>query len=302
MASYLAGHPDVFMARKEMHHFGADLRFGRQFYRRNAKEYLAEFNSWNGQRSAGEASVWYLFSQQAAAEIKAFNPDARVIVMLREPVDMLYSLYFTFRWDGNEHLPSFEEALAAENDRRAGRRLARQTYFKQGLVYREAARYAEQVKAYFDTFGRERVHVILYEDFAADVPSVYRKTLDFLGVDSNRMQKNFKPVNTNKSTRNKLVRAVLHDPMVRSTMLAIRPWLPCQVFAAMQKVDALIRKYNGRPQVRPPLAPELSARLKREFAPEVERLSELLRQDLTHWSRENVSPLYDSSSPRFDVT
>ena len=80
MSSYLAGHPDVFMARKEMHHFGADLRFGRQFYRRDTNEYLAEFNGWKGQRSAGEASVWYLFSHQAAAEIKAFNPDAKVLL------------------------------------------------------------------------------------------------------------------------------------------------------------------------------------------------------------------------------
>jgi Sulfotransferase domain len=303
MSSYLAGHPDVFMARKEMHYFGADLRFGRQFYRRGTKEYLAEFEGWNGQRCAGEGSVWYLFSRQAAAEIKAFSPNARVIVMLREPVEMLYSLYHTFRWDGNEHLPTFEEALAAENDRRAERRTARQTYFAQGLVYREAARYAEQIRSYFDIFGRERVHVILYEDFAADVPGVLHKTLDFLEVDSKCMQKDFKPVNGNKSVRNRLVRSIQQDRFVRSAALAIRPWLPQRMFTLMQKVDALIRKCNARPQVRPPLQPELLARLKREFAPEVQRLSELLRHDLTHWSREGISPLSGAdSSPSFEVS
>ncbi len=303
MSCYLAGHPDVFMARKEMHHFGSDLRFGRQFYRRGQAEYLAEFDGWNGQRCAGEASVWYLRSQQAAAEIHAFNPDARVVVMLREPVEMLHSLYFAFRWDGNEHLPTFEAALAAENARRAGRQITRQTYFIQGLVYREAARYVEQLQKYFEVFGRERVHVILYDDFAADVPGVFRKTLDFLGIDSSRMQKEFPVVNGNKSTRNKFVRAILHDRFVRSATLAIRPWLPRRVFSSMQKVDALIRKVNARPQARTPLPAEVSNRLKREFAPEVERLSELLRHDLTHWSRERISPLLSSlSSPNFDVT
>ena len=144
------------MARKEMHHFGADLRFGSQFYRRDPSAYLNEFAGWNGQHRVGESSVWYLFSQQAAAELKAFNPEARAIVMLREPAEMLHSLYYSFRFDANEHLPTFEAALAAESDRRAGRNLAPQTYLAQGLVYRDTVRYTDQVKRYFEAFGRER--------------------------------------------------------------------------------------------------------------------------------------------------
>lgn len=92
MHQYLAAHPDIYMAKKEMHTFGGDLRFGPQFYRRNLHEYLAEFAARQGQRRAGEASVWYLFSTQAAAEIHAFNPEARIIIMLREPAEMLHSL------------------------------------------------------------------------------------------------------------------------------------------------------------------------------------------------------------------
>ena len=114
MDQYLAAHPEIYMAKKEMHAFGSDLRFGPQFYRRDQEAYLAEFATRNGERRAGEASVWYLFSTQAAAEIHAFNPEARIIIMLREPAEMLYSLYYQFRFDGNEHLPTFEEALAAE--------------------------------------------------------------------------------------------------------------------------------------------------------------------------------------------
>jgi|SRR5579872_2149661 len=284
MAQYLGGHPDIFMARKEMHFFGADLCFGAQFYRRAADAYLAEFDTSNGQRRAGEASVWYLLSRRAAAEIMDFNPDARIIIMLREPAEMLHSLYHSFRWDGNEHLPTFEAALAAEDGRRAGRDISRQAYFAQGLVYTETARYAGQVRQYFDLFGRDRVHVILYDDFAADVASAYCNTLDFLGVDSTRVQTGFRAVNGNQSVKFGAVRAVLNDPMVRSTVLAVRPFLPRAVFNAMQKVDARIRKFNSRSEGRPPLAPELRRRLQREFAPEIERLGGLLGRDLTHWS------------------
>ena len=83
----------------------------------------------------------------------------------------------------------------------------------------------------------------------------------------------------------------------------MRPLLPRRVFSTMQKVDALIRKCNNRSHVRPALSPELCSRLRREFAPEVQRLSELLRHDLTHWSQEGISPLNGSeSSASFDVS
>ena len=307
MDQYLAAHPNIFMAKKEMHAFGSDLRFGHQFYRRDREGYLAEFRARNGERHAGESSVWYLFSKQAAAEIHAFNPEARIIVMLREPVEMLYSLYHQFRFDGNEHLPTFEEALAAEDERRASRRITRQTYLPQALVYRETARYMEQVRRYLDVFGREQVHVIIYDDLAADVRAVYCRALEFLGVDSTRIETDFQVIQANKSVKHPALRTLLNEPLVRSTAVAIGRRLPRSIFAALRNVDRRLWKFNSRSEKRPPLAPEVRARLQREFAPEVERLSELLGRDLTHWSTQRApaaarpSPLHlDSYEPRSD--
>ncbi len=297
MADYLAAHPDIYMARKEMHFFGLDLRFGPQFFRRDLTAYLAEFDAWKGQRRVGEASVWYLFSTQAAAEIKAFTPDARIIVMLRDPVEMLHSLYYYFLFDGNEPLPTFEQALAAEADRARGQRLCRQTYFAQGLAYRQVVRYTEQVRRYFQTFGRERVHVIIYDDFAADVFGAYRQTLDFLGLESKGCDPGFGVVNPAKRVKSPVLRAAMGDPLLRSAVLALRPWMPRAVFAALQRIEARLQRSNASVERRPPLAPELRAQLKREFAPEVERLSELLGRDLTHWSRDPSSSPERSGLP-----
>jgi hypothetical protein len=284
MDQYLAAHPQIFMAKKEMHIFGADLRFGAQFYRRDREAYLAEFAARNGELCSGESSVWYLFSKQAAAEIHAFNPEARIIIMLREPAEMLYSLYSQFRFDGNEHLGTFEEALAAEDDRRAGRLITRQTYFPQGLVYRDTARYAEQVQRYFDAFGRDQVHVILYDDLRSNVRGTYCRVLDFLGVDSSLIKTDFKVINGNKSVKHSALRSLLNDPLVRSTAVAIGRRLPQPLFTALHDVERRLWKLNSRPERRLPLAPDLRAQLKREFAPEVERLSDLLGRDLTHWN------------------
>jgi hypothetical protein len=204
--------------------------------------------------------------------------------MLREPAEMLHSLYHQFRFDGNEHLRTFEEALAAEDERRAGRRLTRQTYLAQGLVYRETARYTEQVRRYFDVFGRERVHVIIYDDLAADVRAVYCRALEFLGVDSTRIETDFQVINGNKSVKHSALRGLLNDPLVRSTAIAIGRRLPRPIFAALHDVERRLWKLNSRSEKRVPLQPEVRAQLQREFAPEVERLSELLGRDLTHWN------------------
>lgn len=285
MNRYLAAHPDVFMARKEMHFFGSDLRFGRSFYRRGLRAYLEEYATRNGERCAGDASVWYLFSKTAAAEMRAFNPEARIIIMLRQPADMLYSLYHEFRYDANEHLPSFEAALNAEEERRAGHHVSRATYFPQGLVYRETVRFSDQVQRYFDAFGRERVHIILYDDFAADPAAACGKVLQFLGVEPSRLQTEYKVINGgDRAVKSAALRVVLTDPWVRSTVVASCSWLPRRVFAALQNTEAWLWRSNTRFEKRPPIRAGLRTQLNREFAPEVEKLSELLGRDLSHWT------------------
>jgi hypothetical protein len=285
MAQYLGAHPDIYMAQKEMHFFGSDLRFGRQFYRRRETEYLAEFDGWNGERRGGEASVWYLLSRCAAAEIKRFNPKARILIMLRQPAQMLHSLYNQFRHDGNEHLRSFEAALGAEDERRAGRGIARQAYFIQGLVYREAARYATQVERYFREFGRERVQVIIYDDLAADPAGVYRGTLKFLDLDTTAGEPDFQVINGSRRGQGSVFRRFLRDPAVFSAAVALGRRLPKRAFEALRRMEARLGESRGAVVRRAPLMPATKTTLKREFTNEIERLSQLLGRDLTHWNK-----------------
>jgi hypothetical protein len=154
------------------------------------------------------------------------------------------------------------------------------------LVYRDTARYTEQVRRYFNVFGRERVQVIIYDDLAADVRGVYCRTLEFLGVDSTRIETDFQVINGNKSVRHAALRGLLNDPLVRSTAVAIGRRLPRPIFAALHDVERRLWKLNSRSEKRPSLAPGVRAQLQREFAPEVEHLSELLGRDLTYWSNQ----------------
>lgn len=283
MNDYLQQHPEIFLPqKKEINFFGADLVFYKP--RVTKEQYLSYFSEATDEKRVGEAAVWYLYSQQAAAEIKAFSPAANIIVMLRNPVDMMYSLHAQRLYNDNEDIRDFAEALAAEEDRRKGRRIYRNANNAMGFFYREAAKYTQQVRRYFDVFGRDKVQVIIFDDFRSDTPRVYRETCAFLGVDP-QFRPLFTIVNPSKTVRSKTFRSFLRYPpqpvrrLVR--LLGLRP--------VQWGLKDWLRNLNTRPEPRLPIDPELKRRLQGEFLPEVQQLSELLERDLTHWCRPEVA-------------
>ena len=208
--AYLAQHPDVFMSDpKEPHYFGTDLEF-RYRRRPSDEQYRSYFAGAGDRRRIGEASVWYLYSGCAADEIAEAVPEARIIVMLRDPVEMIPSLHSQFVYNGHEDL-GLAEALAAEEARAAGRRIPPHANFPSGLLYRRVAAYAPQLARYLERFGRERVHVIVYDDFKADTAAAYRETLTFLGVDPDHRPE-LAVVNASKRSRSMVLRRALNDP------------------------------------------------------------------------------------------
>ncbi len=146
---------------------------------RDEEEYLALFTDSGDARRVGEACVFNLFSTVAAARIEAVSPDAKIIIMLRDPVEQMYSYHSVRRRNATEDL-DFEAALAAEADRREGRRLPRLARNVKMYQYRAVASYTDQVARYFDAFGRENVHVVIFDDFVRDPAASYRATLEFL--------------------------------------------------------------------------------------------------------------------------
>src|SRR4051794_30295372 len=184
---YLEGHPDVFMSPvKEPMYFSADARGAprRRFaYGSEESAYLALFDAARDEKVVGEASTSYLASQVAPRLIHQFDPAARIVIMLRNPVDMMYSLHGERVSFGREPLQNFEEALAADEDRMAGRNVPdRATALR--VAYRSAASYGEQVGPWLDEFGRDAIHVIVFEDFVADTALEFRRLLEFLGIDA----------------------------------------------------------------------------------------------------------------------
>lgn len=277
--TYLSAHPDVFMPdRKEPHFFGSDLEH-LPIDARSLDEYLGLFAPAGDKKRIGEASVYYMISHTAAQEIAAFNPAAHIIIMLREPVDMLHSLYHHLLYSGSETEATFEAALAAEPDRRAGRRLPPTMRRRQSLYYREIVAYTAQVERYFNAFGRDAVHVILFDDLKRDTAAMYRDVLAFLGIDPD-FRIDFRRVNESRRIRSRRLHFV-YSYVFRRGMDNLRG----PAWYLTRKGVSVLRSLNTAYAPRPPLDPDLRDRLRREFAPEVARLGELLDRDLSHWCR-----------------
>jgi sulfotransferase family protein len=278
MYTYLRQHPDIFMsARKESHFFGTDI--SSLALDRDEQKYLALFAGAQHEKRVGEASVFYLSSRRAAREIHAFCPSASIVIMLRNPVDMMYSLHSFNLFMGAETISDFRTALMVEEERKRGLQLPAKLYPVKPLLYREVATYRPQIQRYLDVFGGQSVHVILFDDFTNATARVYREICEFLGV-SPDFQPEFPVVNANKRVRSQAVRNVLRSPpsgLGRRLVKAMLPW------PVRQRLFKGLRHFNVVDERRRPLNPHLRRQLQAEFAPEVEQLSRLLRRDLRHW-------------------
>lgn len=281
MNYYLKLHPEIFIpSRKELHYFGFDLSFAPP--RITANEYLQYFQLARNEKRVGETSVWYLYSKTAAEEIQRFCPSASIIIMLRNPVDMIYSLHSENLFHGFEDLEDFKSALKAEFDRKRSARIPRNVDMVDALFYRDVANYAPQVKRYLQCFGREKVHVIIFESFKEDAAHAYRETLQFLGV-SESFQCPLKALNPNTRARSKVLLDVTRNIPRRFGWL-YQSILPHRIRFGIKD---LLMHFNTKKVPRTSMDANLRSELEKEFSPQIEQLSTLLDQDLFSIWRHN---------------
>jgi hypothetical protein len=278
MNTYLARHPEIFMAPKELHYFSHEAFYGPPLGERDLDWYLDQFREAGEKTVLGEASVWYLSSSTAAQRIKEFEPRAKILIHVRNPADLIVSYHSELLFHGYEDIEDLEQALDAEKQRLEGRNIPVQCVVPRVLYYSEVVRFTEQIERFFTLFGRENVLVNIFDDLVADPAALYRRTLAFLGVDSS-FTTTFKVINNNKIVRSHLLRAFMG---CRSLNQAARLILSK---SRRKRIRKWLWEINTRVVPRPEPTPAVMTRLRREFAGEVERLGDLLGRDLAAWSR-----------------
>ena len=123
-----------------------------------------------------DASVSYLYSSTASTKIADYDPDSRIIIVLRNPVERAFSHYKHLLRDGRETV-SFAEALNREEDR-----ISKGWEFSWHLT--NMGQYGEQIQRYFDYFSPEQIHIVTLEDIKEDLAAVIDAITTFLGLES----------------------------------------------------------------------------------------------------------------------
>jgi hypothetical protein len=280
---WLAGHPEIFVSTKEIHFFGADLD-----HRRPAVDeagYRSFFaDATDAHKRVGEVAVWYLMSEAAPAEILSFAPDARIIAMLRRPDEMLYSLHSQLLYSGEEDIADFGEALAAEPDRTAGRRIPQSTHRgaeappTECLQYARVGGFSAGIARYIETFGADRVHVVLHDDLRADVETTFGLILEFLDVDPD-FQPDFSIVNPNTQVRSQAARKAIQG----LRWGPLRSAMPGPIRSMGRKMLEGLQQVNTETRPRPPLDPDIAAQIRHTMSADIQALGDILDRDLSPW-------------------
>lgn len=275
---YLAQHPQVYLCPEKSPNFfvasvalpeweGPTARRMAAHWIRDRAAYEALFDRVLDETAFGEVSPVYLQALAAPAAIHGLCPEARIIAILRDPVDRAHAHFLGRRRDGIELRTSFRHVVAEELSRPLPEEVAFGSYLGCG-------RYHHFLSPYFRLFPRERIRVYLFEDLRSDATELMRDLFGFLGVDTGFAPNTTERYGSTGEIRSPLMRAAWTRSVALRT--ALRPHLPGSV-----------RRALGAPFVRrverEALEPDLRSELVEVFREDIGLLQELTGRDLRAW-------------------
>ncbi|AFZ34987.1 sulfotransferase [Stanieria cyanosphaera PCC 7437] len=289
---FLGQHPEIYMASiKEPHFFCDDFHQESDRYHqtqlffdfREEKDYLKLFTKIKNEKIAGESSTQYLYSQVAAQKIYEFNPEAKIIIILREPATFLYSLHSHYVKFTEENEENFIKALTLESVRKSGKMLSPRVTSPSYLYYSERIKYYEQVKRYYDIFNSSQIKVILFEDFKNNNEQTYQEILKFLQVNPN-FSPQYEAINVNKEVKFKALNNLANNQIIKN----ITKNIFSQEFNEFVR-DKIVERFFWSEAPKSFMPKEIKIQLMKKFQPEVIRISELLGVDLVkQWGYDEI--------------
>jgi hypothetical protein len=287
--TYLREHPAVFLpAIKELHYFAADFPDVHKIKFKSDEEYLHMFADADERHIAvGEISPLYIYSSVALERIHAFDEDARIVLIIRNPVDFVQSIHQLNLSLLREDEQDLARAWDLQEERRHGRNIPDGCREPQLVQYGDLGSFGACLERVYAIFPKEQVMVILFDDFAADPKATYERILSFLGVPSDG-RTSFPPVNAGFEQKSRLFARLLHPS--RSIYRLFMKTISLFGVNFMKNVSLLygrIEALNIRRTPRETMDPSLRARLNEYFRTDIEKLARLLGRDLSIWLDSN---------------
>jgi Sulfotransferase family len=284
LCSYLAQHPHVFICTpKEPNFFaleGQQVCFagpGDSIINHASVTQLADYESlFQGapeQSERGEASTMYLYDARAPGSIHRYTPDIKLLALLRNPADRAYSSYLHMVRDGREPLPTFEEALRAEEARIAAN-------WEHLWHYKHLGFYSRQLQRYFGTFAAEQIAIYTYEQLQHDPLEVVRQIFQFLNVSTDFRPDTSARHEVSGAPRSRLLNMFMKRPSRLKSLgkRVVSPSTRGRVYSAVMKYN-IVARY-------PPLNPETRQALLAAYREDIKCLEVMINRDLSDWLRQ----------------
>lgn len=298
LASFLQQHPDVcFSAVKEPHFFSrdevADIPAD-EIEQLVAEEYWQRFfGHCDGEPQLyAEGSVTYLYVPERMAPILKLWPNAKFVIALRDPLSMLPSLHARLLVTGDETIRDFPTAWAKIGERARGKSLPKRAVDPRWLRYDWAGQLGQNVERFLAAVGRERCHIVLFDDLTADARGTYQELCGFLGIQP-WTGTDFEPQRINKTIRiGWLQRLLKRPPRAIRTALAGDQFhkrerkvgsAQSPALAAFFRFRKRLLNWNKVPAKREPLDPRVRQEIIDRLRDDVVLLSKVIDRDLSHW-------------------
>lgn len=294
LASYLRGHPQIFMSPvKEPNYFCFDAPGLRVIDRLEA--YGRLFARAAADQICGEASTAYLFSDEAVPAILERIPGAKIIVMVRNPLDMVVSHHSQKLYSLEEDEPDFATAWRLSGARAKGAMVGPRCRAPRYLDYQSIGRLGEQVRRLATLVPEAQLKVIVFDDLRADPGTVYRGTLSFLGVDPDERIA-FPVVNARKTHAWPTLARLLRRPP--APILGLKRALKRAFPGPTKAIGSRVHRLNERPQERSTVGDSLRREMVAAFKDDIALLGKMLDRDLSQWWQTEYSSLGRSTAPQ----
>ena len=277
---YLSQHPDIYMPPNKEPHWFSRLPYvpDRDSHPVNSEEeYLDLFKGRDRESAIGEASPSYLWDEKAPYRIKDAIPQAKIIAILRHPVERAYSHYMMDVRMDKQDLP-FMEALKRDSH-------AEKKGWGVSDQYIDLGFYAEQVQRYLKVFDRTQIRIFLYDDLRKNPKALLRSALEFLEVDPKYTDTIRTDVQYNKFSipKNRLAKMVLRSRFFRSQQFRT---LRVKLISNNQLRARLRETVLFKEEIKHEMDADSRRFLEDLYRTDIQRLQDLLNRDLSHWLHE----------------
>jgi hypothetical protein len=253
------------LSKEELHHYKTSVT--------RLSDYLALFEPAEPGKLLGETSNTYMYHPDAPERIHHYNPNMKLIAVLRQPAGRLYSRFLHLARENRTPTSQFADCLDQET-----------IWWKRNDLIKEGF-YYKNLSKFYKLFPKENIRVYLYEEFNERPEIVLKDIFRFLGVSTEFKVDSSVKFNESGFIKNEFLNKIYGQKgIISKTVKTIFPSAIVKTLKQSMFVQKQLNGLRGKNLVKPKLDPQIRQKLTHEvYGEDIRNLQNLIQKDLSHW-------------------